>query len=314
MLMRWSCLIFQPSEPGSSVPACTIVIRSTGWDRGEMAWMADQTRNTPSPAINTAAPANRASTARAGRHPRAGPSATDARRRRSSLPKGSRQSSENSMADRASLSRRSVRWSAMRANPAMARRGGPFLIPTRTLLLASGLIAVGLGTFTLLHERHSGQVDAVYLIVGLIVAVVWLASLVLAFRGFRIGIFLAPAFAFIDFGVTAPSHFEAGPASLGSFVKSEGLPVATVAMGLLCACVLTVVTAAVAWGNARGRDRRLNTLPLLLVAVAGAVLVILQATDGVHRDSFGTANTEDGAFAAAVTASLWLLGGLWIAR
>jgi hypothetical protein len=181
-------------------------------------------------------------------------------------------------------------------------------------LLVSGLIAVGLGTFTLLHERHSGQVDAVYMIIGLTVGVIWLASLVLAFHGFRSGIFLAAAFAFVDFSVTATSHFEAGPASLGSFVKSEGLPVATVAMGLLCACVLTVVTAAVAWGNARGRDRRLNTLPLLLLAVAGAVLVILQATDGVHRDSFGTANTEDGAFAAAVTASLWLLGGLWIAR
>jgi hypothetical protein len=194
------------------------------------------------------------------------------------------------------------------------RRAGPFLIPTRTLLLVSGLIAVALGTFTLLHERHSGQVDAVYLIVGLIVGVAWLVSLALAFRGFRIGIFLAAAFAFIDFGVTATSHFEAGSASLGSFVKSEGLPVATAAMGLLCACVVTVVAAAVAWGNAEGRDRRLNTLPLLLVAAAGAVLVILQATDGVHRDSFGTATTEDGAFAAAITASLWLLGGLWIAR
>jgi len=196
----------------------------------------------------------------------------------------------------------------------MARRGGPFVIPTRMLLLVSGLIAVALGSFTLLHERRSGQVDAVYLIVGLIVGVIWLASLVLAFRGVRTGIFLAAAFAFIDFGVTATSLFEAEPASLGSFVRSEGLPVATVAMSLLCACVLTVVTAAVAWGNASGRDRRLNTLPLLLVAVAGAVLVILRATDGVHRDSFGTANTEDGAFAAAVTASLWLLGGLWIAR
>jgi len=194
------------------------------------------------------------------------------------------------------------------------RRAGPFLIPTRTLLLVSGLIAVALGAFTLLHERHTGQVDAVYLIVGVIVGVGWLACLVLAFRGFRIGIFLAAAFAFVDFGVTATSHFEAGSASLGSFVKSEGLPVATAAMGLLCACVLTVVAAAVAWGNAEGRDRRLNTLPLLLVAVAGAVLVILQATDGVHRDSFGTATTEDGAFAAAITASLWLLGGLWIAR
>jgi hypothetical protein len=202
----------------------------------------------------------------------------------------------------------------MRATPTMARRGGPFLIPARSVLLVSGLIAVGLGTFTLLHERHSGQVDAVYLIIGLIVAVIWLACLVLAFMGFRLGIFLAAAFAFIDFGVTATSHFESGAGALGTLVKSEGLPVATVAMGLLCACVVSVVSAAVLWGNPRGRDRRLDTLPLFLVAVAGAVLVILQATDGVHRDSFGSSNTEDGAFAAAVTASLWLLGGLWIAR
>ncbi|HEV2012499.1 MAG TPA: hypothetical protein VGR77_01230 [Candidatus Dormibacteraeota bacterium] len=42
--------------------------------------------------------------------------------------------------------------------------------------------------------------------------------------------------------------------------------------------------------------------------------MILQATDGVHRLDFGTANPEDGAFAAAIAASLWLLGGLWIAR
>jgi glucan phosphoethanolaminetransferase (alkaline phosphatase superfamily) len=98
------------------------------------------------------------------------------------------------------------------------------------------------------------------------------------------------------------------------FVTSEGLPVATAAMGLVCACVLTVVSAGVLWSNARGRERRLETLPLLLVAVGGAILVILSATDGVHRDNFGSANAEDGAFAAAVTASLWLLGGLSIAR
>jgi hypothetical protein len=194
------------------------------------------------------------------------------------------------------------------------RRGGPFVIPARTVFLVSALIAVGLGTFTLLHDRHSGQVDAIYLIIGLIVAVVWLVSIVVAFMGFRLGIFLAAAFAFVDFGVTATSHFESGTGALGTFVKSEGLPVATVAMGLLVACVLTVVSAAVLWGNPKGRDRRLDTLPLLLVAAAGAVLVILQATDGVHRDSFGSSNTEDGAFAAAVTASLWLLGGWWIAR
>jgi hypothetical protein len=193
-------------------------------------------------------------------------------------------------------------------------RGGPFLVPARTLLLASGIIAIGLGGFTLLHEFNSHQVDGVYTIIGSVVAVVWLASLVLAFMGFRLGVFLAAAFAFIDFGVIATSHFESGAGAISSFVKTEGLPVATVAMGLLCACVLTVVSAAVAWTNGRGRERRLETLPLLLAAVVGAVLVILQATDGVHRDSFGSGNPEDGAFAAAIAASLWLLGALWIAR
>jgi len=203
----------------------------------------------------------------------------------------------------------------MRARPAVRRlQGGPFLVPARTLLLASGLLAVGLGTFTLLHERHSSQVGIVYMVVALIVGAIWIAFLVLAFLGFRIGVFGAAALAFADFGVTASTHFESGPGAMGSFVRSEGLAVATVAMGLVCACVLTVISATVAWTNARGRNRRLDTLPLLLVALVGAALVILQATDGVHRDNFGSANTEDGAFAAAVTASLWLLGGLWIAR
>jgi hypothetical protein len=182
------------------------------------------------------------------------------------------------------------------------------------VLIASGTIAAVLGVLTLLHEYHSHQVGGVHTIVALFLAVIWLASLVLAFLGLRIGIFLAAALAFVDFGVTASGHFESGPGALGGFVRSEGLPVATIAMGLLCACVLTVVSASIAWTNPRGRDRRLDTIPLLVVAILGAVLVILQATDGVHRDNFGTANTEDGAFAAAVTASLWVLGGLFIAR
>jgi hypothetical protein len=202
----------------------------------------------------------------------------------------------------------------MRTTPTLVRRGGPFQIPARTVLIASGTIAAVLGVLTLLHEYHSHQVGGVHTIVALFLAVIWLASLVLAFLGLRIGIFLAAALAFVDFGVTASGHFESGPGALGGFVRSEGLPVATIAMGLLCACVLTVVSASIAWTNPRGRDRRLDTIPLLVVAILGAVLVILQATDGVHRDNFGTANTEDGAFAAAVTASLWVLGGLFIAR
>jgi hypothetical protein len=202
----------------------------------------------------------------------------------------------------------------MRATPRTARRAGPFLIPARWVLVISGLIAIGLGTFILLHEHHSGQVDIVYTIVGLVVGVIWLASLVLAFLGFRLGVFVAAALAFVDLSVTTSTHFQSGPGAMLIFVTSEGLPVATAAMGLLCACVLTVVSAGVLWSNARGRERRLDTLPLLLVAVVGAVLVILQATDSLHRDNFGSASAEDGVFAAAVTASLWLLGGLWIAH
>jgi hypothetical protein len=194
------------------------------------------------------------------------------------------------------------------------RRGGPFLIPARTLLLAFGLIAIGLGAFTLFHEFHGHLVDGVYTIVALVLGVIWLVCLALAFIGFRLGVFGAGAIAFIAFGVTASSHFESAPGAMGGFVRLEGLPVAPVAMGLLCACIVSVIIATVAWGTPRGRVRRLDTLPLLLAAVVGAVLVILQATDGVHRDNFGTANTEDGAFAAALTASVWLLGAFWIAR
>ena len=188
------------------------------------------------------------------------------------------------------------------------------MIPARTLLLASGVLAVVLGVFTLLHQFHSSLVDRNFTIVALVVAAIWLASIVLAFLGFRIGVFAAGAIAFVEFGVTASAPFVSGPRGLSTLVQHEGLPVAPAAMGLVTACILTMISAAVAWGNPRGRDRRLTTLPLLLAALAGALLVIFQATDGVHRGNFGSANPEDGAFAAAIVAALWLLGGLWIAR
>src|SRR6266550_6405678 len=193
--------------------------------------MADQTRKTARPATRRATPAIRASAARA----ECRPCAADARRRRGSSIKISGASLAKARALR--------KMCRMRATPAVRRRQvGPFLIPARTLMLASGLLAVGLGTFTLLHERHSGQVDVVYMVVALIVGAVWVVCLILAFLGFRIGIFVAAAIAFADFGVTSSSHFESGPGAMGGFVRSEGLPVATVAMGLVCACVLTVIS------------------------------------------------------------------------
>jgi hypothetical protein len=89
-------------------------------------------------------------------------------------------------------------------------------------------------------------------------------------------------------------------------------------MGLVLACVLTIMAAIVSWGHGTGHFRRRDTLPLLIVATIGALLAILEATDNVHLagnalPGFGKATAEDGAFVAALTASLWLIGGLWIA-
>jgi len=213
-----------------------------------------------------------------------------------------------------SVEKATRKMSGMRARAAVRRAQGPFLLPARVVLLVAGLIAVGLGTFTLLHEYHAGQVNRLYTIIALIIGVVWLACIGLAFIGYRIGVFGAGAIAFVQFGVLASTHFVSGPGALGTFVKHEGLPVATVAMALVPACALVVMSAAVSWTNPRARNPRLDTIAVLVASLAGAALVILQATDGVRRIDFGTANTEDGAFAAAVIASLWLAGGLWIAR
>ena len=202
----------------------------------------------------------------------------------------------------------------MRARGIVRRAQGPFLVPARVVLLVAGVIAVGLGTFIVLHEYHAGQVDRLYTIIALIVGLVWLACSGLGFQGYRIGLFGAGAMAFVQFGVLAANHFVSGPAALGTFVKHEGLPVATAAMALVPACALIVISVGVCWTNPKARNPRLETIALLVASLAGAALVILQATDGVHRIDFGTANTEDGAFAAAIVASIWLAGGLWVAR
>ena len=202
----------------------------------------------------------------------------------------------------------------MRAGAGVRRAQGPFLLPARVVLLVAGLIAVALGTFTLLHDYHAGQVDRLYTILALLSGLVWLACIGLGFMGYRFGVFGAGAIAFVQFGVLASTHFVSGAGALGTFVKHEGIPVATVAMALVPACALVVMSAAVSWTNPSARNPRQETIALLLASLLGAVFVILQATDGVHRTDFGTANTEDGAFAAAIVASLWLAGGLWIGR
>lgn len=207
----------------------------------------------------------------------------------------------------------------MQARPAGRVRQGPLLLPARVLLLLAGLLAVALGVFNLFHELHAKQVDTVYAAVALAVGVVWLASIVLAFRGQPVGVFLAGAIAFIELGAVATSHFTSTGGSIGSYVLKEGLPVAAALIGLVVACVLTMMAAIVSWSHGTGTSQRRETLPILVVAAIGTVLAILEGTDNVHLagkalPGFGTTPAEDGAFVAAIIAALWLMGGLWIAR
>jgi len=141
-----------------------------------------------------------------------------------------------------------------------------------------------------------------------------LTGLVLAFRGKKPGVAIAGGIAFVEFGLISSSHFVSGPAAMSTFAKGEGLSVAPVLMTLMVMCLLTFMTAVVCWTHPTGRLRRIRMLPFLLTSIAGATLVILYATDSVRRNDFGTASPEDGTFAASVSATFWLFGGLWIAR
>jgi hypothetical protein len=188
------------------------------------------------------------------------------------------------------------------------------VLPARLLLLAAGLLSIALGSFNLGHELHSGNVDVIYVVVGGVLAVIWLVSLYFAYIGSRLGIFLAGLIAFVEFGVIAAAHFVTAPWDIDIYSKHEGLALAAVLIGLLPACAMTVMAAVVCWTHATGRDPRRETLPLLVVSVIGAIFVVLHATDNVVRSDFGAAKPEDGAFAAAVAVILWVAGALWIAR
>jgi hypothetical protein len=202
----------------------------------------------------------------------------------------------------------------MRTRPAVRVARGPFVLSARMLLLAAGLLSVGLASFNLVHELRSTNVDIIYVAVASLVGLIWLASLYFAWRRFRLAVFLAGLIGFVEFGVIAAGHFVSAPWEIDVYAQHEGLPLAAVLIALLPACALTVMGAIVSWSHPAGRLRQLETLPLLLVSLLGAILAVLHATDNVARKDFGAASPEDGAFAAAVASILWLVGALWLGR
>jgi hypothetical protein len=194
------------------------------------------------------------------------------------------------------------------------RPRGPFPVPARALMLGAGTASIALGAINLFHERHVAEVDNLYVGVATFVGLVFVISLLFGYRGVKAGIALTAAIAFTEFGIISSSHFVTGPAGMSAFVKSEGITAAPVLMTLMVTCLLTFVTAIVSWSHPTGRLKRVRMLPFLLSSAVGAILVILYATDSVQRDDFGTASIEDGTFAAVVSATFWLLGGLFIGR
>src|SRR5437879_13617536 len=103
----------------------------------------------------------------------------------------------------------------MRARGMVRRAQGPFLVPARVVLLVAGVIAVGLGTFIVLHEYHAGQVDRLYTIIALIVALFWLACIGLGVPGYRGGRFGAGATALVRFVLLPAHHHRPCPAAHG---------------------------------------------------------------------------------------------------
>src|SRR5438067_527025 len=127
----------------------------------------------------------------------------------------------------------------MRASPMGRRAQGPFVIPARTRLFVAVVLSSALCSFNLVHELHSKNVDIIYTVVGAVVAIVWLVSVILAWRGSRAGVFLAGLIAFVEFGVISAGHFVTAPFDIDIYAKHEGLALATVLTALLPACALT---------------------------------------------------------------------------
>src|SRR2546430_17561603 len=111
----------------------------------------------------------------------------------------------------------------MRASPVGRRAQGPFVIPARTLLLVAGVLSVALSAVNLVPELKSTNVDIYYVAVAGLIYLIWLASLVLAWRGSRAGILLSGLIAFVGVWGFPAGPFPPAPFDIPVYSPPQGL-------------------------------------------------------------------------------------------
>jgi hypothetical protein len=194
-----------------------------------------------------------------------------------------------------------------------SRRSGPFVLPARVVFVSTGLLAIAMGLVHLFDEVQRAEVDAFYAVIAVIASQVWLFSLFFAWRGYRLALVAAGFLAFAEFGIQASTHFAIGVYGVEFLAPVQGIGFTVNLLILEVACAICFVTAIVCASNPKGRTRRLESFPFLLVALAGASALMLHAANDVGLKSFGTISIEDGLAFAAITATLWIIGALWMA-
>jgi hypothetical protein len=197
--------------------------------------------------------------------------------------------------------------------PTKSRRSGPFVLPARVVFVFSGGLAIAMALVHLFDEVQRAEVDAFYAVLAVIASQLWLFSLYFAWRGNRLALAVAGFLAFAEFGIQASTHFAIGIYAVEFLAPSRGVGFTVNLLLLEVACAVCFITAIICASNPRGSVRRLESFPFLLVALAGTSAVILHAANDVGLKSFGSISIEDGLAFAAITATAWIIGALWMA-
>jgi hypothetical protein len=190
-----------------------------------------------------------------------------------------------------------------------------FLIPARLLFVVSGGLSLGLGLLHLVDEVQRKEVDINFALASAGIGLLWLVSLVLAWRGRPIFLLVGGLIAFFEFVRQVSTHFVSGTAELTALAKTRGAGATLLLLFLATSCLVSCFAAVEAASRPTRRIQDLRTLPLVLTSVAGSLLLLVYAALPLSVDgSFGATGHEDGALVAVVASTAWIMGALWSAR